>query len=82
MAQINVNTNVDAYNALTTEQLNTAVNQIMKNNKDSANFQMSAMGCIETTYSYDKRPQVRINGIKYYCAIVVKLYQERLKYGL
>jgi len=72
---------VDKYNVLTIDQLKKGVDQIMKNLKNPADFKMSILECIETTYAYDKRPQVRLDGDKYYCAIVVKLYQEKLKYG-
>jgi len=76
------NMNVDAYNALTTAQLKGAVeDQIMKNLKNNDHVPLSIIGCKETTYAYDKRPQVTIGSKRYYCSIVVKLYQERLKYG-
>jgi len=73
-------TKVDAYNALTTAQLKQGVDQI-NNNLSTTSHRPPYMECKETTYVYDKRPQVRIDGKKYYCALVVSLYQARLKWG-
>jgi len=74
-------TNVDVYNSLSTAQLKQVIeDQIMKNLKKPADFTMSIMDCMETTYSYNKRPQVRVGGAqepKLYCAIIVKLYQDK-----
>jgi hypothetical protein len=81
MAQTSSNTNVDMYNALTTDELQGAVNRINNHLKSNEEVPLSVIGCKETTYAYDKRPQIVISGKRYYCSIVVKLYQERLKYG-
>jgi len=74
-------TNVDVYNSLSTAQLKQVIeDQIMKNLKKPADFTMSIMDCMETTYSYNKRPQVRVGGAQgpmLYCAIIVKLYQDK-----
>jgi len=75
------NTNVDAYNGLATGQLKYAVERINKSLKNCAEFTMPVLGCIETIFTYDKRPQVNIDNKRFYCSIIVKLYQERLKYG-
>lgn len=70
--------NVDLYNNLTMEELKQGVDQIHNNSKKTP---IEPLNCIVTTYKYDKRPQVRINGHKFYCAIIVKLYQFRVQYG-
>ena len=75
------NTNVDVYNALTTAQLQFAVEKLMKNLKKNEDVPLSVIGCIETTYAYDKRPQITILGKRLYCSIIVKLYEGRLVYG-
>jgi len=75
------NTNVDAYNGLSTSDLESGVQRINDNLKKSTDFEMSIMDCKETKFAHDKRPQVTIKSKRYYCAIIVKLYDERLKYG-
>jgi len=68
--------NVNKYNGLTIEELEQGYQSIQSHKK--VQIPPHVLGCIETTYKYQKRPQVRINNIKYYCAIIAKLYQERL----
>jgi len=75
------NTNVDAYNSLTTAQLQLAVEKLMRHLKHNEDVPLSVIGCIETTYAYDKRPQITIESKRMYCSIVVKMYQCRLMYG-
>lgn len=73
---------MSAVNQLTTEQLARGVAQINANIKQNApESPQYHLDCIETSYACDKRPQVRIDGTKYYCEVVVKLYEERKKYG-
>jgi len=77
--------NVDAYNALTMGDLKAAIDQIKSHHVIVNDLQKNPLKCITTNYAYDKRPQVRINGSgkgkKFYCSVIVKLYEERLKYA-
>jgi len=69
--------NMDIYNSLTMDQLEKGTAQIKEHSVPSDN----PLGCILTNYKYDKRPQVRIDGKKYYCSVIIRLYNDRLKYG-
>jgi len=81
MAQTSSNTNVEMYNAITKEELEGAINRIKNNLKDDKDFTLSVIGCKETIYSYEKRPQIVIGRKRLYCSIVVRLHEEQLKYG-
>jgi len=72
--------NITAYNNLTDVQIQQGVDQIQKHHKND-DLHVTGLGCIETNYVYEKRPQVRIDGEKYYCSLIVMLHTNRIKYG-
>lgn len=68
--------NIDKYNLLTTAQLQAAVDHM-----SVKHVQNHPLGCIETSYAYDKRPQMRIGGRKFYCAVITRFLECRKIYG-
>lgn len=72
---------VSYYNNLTWDELADAIRRIYKKRRNAyPNLnQRGEWDCMETSFSYDKRPQIRVGGRKLYCAVLVCLHKYRME---
>jgi len=68
-----------SYNSLSMADLKAAIATIADHSVIGTHTQ--GLGCIETNFAYDRRPQIRIGAQKLYCSVLVALYKARQVLG-
>jgi len=63
-----------AYNLITNEQLEEVIQRVEDVTVAGTH---GLPDCLEVTFAYTKRPQIRVNGYKRYCSVLVCLQEAR-----